>query len=107
MWRDGFDDPLESAVKNLLNKENVLDFLQNFIVFETAHEEITKKIAMQQQCEATNKIVKRVLRDEADRGLVWHTQGSGKTLTMLKCSRSPQAITQANIATEYLANFFL
>jgi len=94
MWRNGFDDPLEAAVKNFLTKENVLDFLQNFIVFETAHEEVTKKIAMQQQCEATNKIVERVIKDEADRGLVWHTQGSGKTLTMLytawKLKRQPE-----------------
>jgi len=94
-WRNGYADPLESAVKNLLKPETVLDFIQNFIVFETEGGEITKKIAMQQQVEATNRIINRVLR-EPDRktGLIWHTQGSGKTLTMLytawKLKRQPE-----------------
>jgi len=94
-WRNGYPDPLESAVKNLLKPETVLDFIQNFIVFETDGGEITKKIAMQQQVEATNRIVNRVLH-EPDRktGLIWHTQGSGKTLTMLytawKLKRQPE-----------------
>jgi type I restriction enzyme R subunit len=43
---------------------------------------------------AVERIVRRVEMDEADRGLVWHTQGSGKTLTMIvaahKLRRLPQ-----------------
>ena len=93
-WRDGFEDPLEATVKNLFQKQRFLDFIENFIIFETAHGEVTKKIAMQQQYEATNKIVERVLGGEEKKGLVWHTQGSGKTLTMLctawKLKRQPQ-----------------
>jgi type I restriction enzyme, R subunit len=82
-WRNGYEDPLESAARNLLTREKVLDFIQNFIIFETTNEEITKKIAMQQQIQATNELVKRVQLGEHKKGLVWHTQGSGKTLTML------------------------
>lgn len=93
-WRNGYYDPLESSVKNLLTKERVLDYIQNFIVFETAHGEITKKVAMQQQAEATNQIIQRVLHGEKKNGLIWHTQGSGKTLTMLftawKLKRQPE-----------------
>jgi len=93
-WRDGYEDPLEASVKNLFQRERVLDFIQNFIVFETFHTEITKKIAMQQQHEATNRIVHRVLHEEKKNGLIWHTQGSGKTLTMLftawKIKRQPE-----------------
>lgn len=93
-WRDEAGDPVEASVKGLLNRENVLDFIRNFIVFETAHEEVTKKIAMQQQVEGTNRIVDRVLKGDCNRGLIWHTQGSGKTLTMLytawKLKRQPK-----------------
>ncbi|NQT09336.1 HsdR family type I site-specific deoxyribonuclease, partial [Candidatus Bathyarchaeota archaeon] len=93
-WRDGYYDPLEASVKNLLTRERVLDYIQNFIVFETAHGEITKKVAMQQQAEATNKIIHRVLHEDKKNGLIWHTQGSGKTLTMLftawKLKRQPE-----------------
>ena len=95
-WKDGYDDPLEATVKNLFQRNRLLDFMRNFIIFETFHEEVTKKIAMQQQYEATNKIVDRALKrdEDRDRGLIWHTQGSGKTLTMLftawKLKRQPQ-----------------
>ena len=93
-WRNGYEDPLEASVKNLFQKERVLDFIKNFIVFETFQTEITKKIAMQQQFEATNRIIHRVLQEEKKNGLIWHTQGSGKTLTMLftawKLKRQPE-----------------
>jgi len=93
-WRNGYYDPLEASVKNLLTKERVLDYIQNFIVFETAHGEITKKVAMQQQAEATNHIIQRVHQGDKKNGLIWHTQGSGKTLTMLftawKLKRQPE-----------------
>lgn len=86
------DDPLEVPVKGLLRLKpcHVLDFLQHFVVFETKQGKATKKIARYQQFEAANDIVDRVLSlygkdvDAQERtGLVWHTQGSGKTLTMV------------------------
>jgi type I restriction enzyme R subunit len=93
-WKNSEGDPLEASVKGLFQRDRFLDLIQNFIVFETAHEQITKKIAMQQQYEAANKIIHRILNEPIDRGLIWHTQGSGKTLTMLytawKLKRQPQ-----------------
>ena len=69
---------------------HVLDFLQHFVVFETKKGKTIKKIARYQQFEAVNDIVDRTtgLDRQAghaqDRtGLIWHTQGSGKTLTMI------------------------
>jgi type I restriction enzyme R subunit len=76
-------DPVENPVKAIFRKEFFVDFITNFIVFEEDREKVRKKIAMWQQVSATNKIVKRVLQGEPKGGLVWHTQGSGKTLTML------------------------
>lgn len=60
-----------------------MDFISNFIVFEKEREKVTKKLAMYQQVQAATKIVDRVMEGEVKTGLVWHTQGSGKTLTML------------------------
>ena len=89
---DDPDDPLEVPVKGLLRLKpcHVLDFLQNFVVFETKKGKVTKKVARYQQFEAVNDIVDRTLSligkpvTEQDRsGLIWHTQGSGKSLTMV------------------------
>jgi type I restriction enzyme R subunit len=89
---DNQDDPLEAPVKGLLRLKpcHLLDFLQHFVVFETKKGKTTKKIARYQQFEAVNDIVDRTVSqigkpvDSQDRtGLIWHTQGSGKSLTMI------------------------
>ena len=86
------DDPLETPVKGLLRLKpaHVLDFLQHFVVFETKRGETRKKIARYHQFEAVNQLVDRTVAlvgkpvTAQDRtGLIWHTQGSGKTLTMV------------------------
>ncbi len=85
-WKEEFinenDEELELTLKALLSKKNLLDIISNFIVFEKEKEQKIKKIARYQQIRATNKIVERVRGKEKKRGLVWHTQGSGKSLTM-------------------------
>ncbi len=89
---DDPDDPLEVPVTGLLRLKpcHVLDFLQHFVVFETRKGKTTKKVARYQQFEAVNDIVDRTLSlvgkpvGAQDRtGLIWHTQGSGKSLTMV------------------------
>ena len=86
------DDPLEASVRGLLRLKpaHVLDFLQHFVVFETKKGATTKKIARYQQFEAVNELVNRTVTlaghpvGSQDRtGLIWHTQGSGKSLTMI------------------------
>ena len=77
-----FEDELDSTLYFLLQKEKLLDVVKNFIVFEKKKDGITKKIARYQQLYATNKIVERVSDGDKKKGLIWHTQGSGKTLTM-------------------------
>jgi type I restriction enzyme R subunit len=89
---DNPDDPLEAPVKGLLRLKpcHLLDFLAHFVVFETKKGTTIKKVARYQQFEAVSDIVDRVVSlvgkpaDAQDRtGLVWHTQGSGKSLTMI------------------------
>ena len=77
------DDPVRKAAMSLMRPSNVLDFLENFVVFETKRGQTTKKIARYQQFEAVNDIVDRVLEGKQKLGLIWHTQGSGKSLTMI------------------------
>jgi type I restriction enzyme R subunit len=78
---------LEVLLKGIFSKNRFLDLVNNFIVYETDGENITKKAAAYHQYFATNKAVestKEATSEEGDRraGVVWHTQGSGKSLTM-------------------------
>lgn len=73
---------LEMTLVALLSRERILDIVENFIVFEKEKETTIKKMARYQQLRAANKIVERVKDGEKKRGLIWHTQGSGKSLTM-------------------------
>ncbi len=79
---------LEVLIKGLFEKENFLDFLMHFILFQIDGEEIIKIVAAYHQVYATRKAVGRTheaSREEGDRkvGVVWHTQGSGKSLSMV------------------------
>lgn len=77
-----FEDEIDSTLHFLLEKNQLLDLIRNFIVFEKKKDGTTKKITRYQQFYATNKIVNRVKDGDSKKGLIWHTQGSGKTLTM-------------------------
>jgi type I restriction enzyme R subunit len=89
-WRDD-DNPEEGnlgfvrkTVESLLRPEVMLDILQNFTLFATdkKHRRI-KIICRYQQYETTNKIVARVVAGYPKKGLIWHFQGSGKSLLMV------------------------
>lgn len=78
---------LEVLLKGIFDKARLLDLISNFIVFETDGEKTIKKAAAYHQYFATNKAVESTIKatqEEGDRraGVVWHTQGSGKSLTM-------------------------
>jgi len=63
-----------------------LDMLQNFTLFETENKKTVKKIARYQQFRAVNKIIAHLKQGqsrEEKSGVIWHTQGSGKSLTMV------------------------
>lgn len=81
--RRNFNPFIDVQVFGLMNKVNFIDLITNFIVFETRDNLTIKKIARYQQFRAVNKIIDRVLSGKMKTGLIWHTQGSGKSLTML------------------------
>lgn len=89
---------LETLINGMLNKETLLDLVRHFIVFEKSKKEdvqtgiytisTVKKLAAYHQYYAVNKAVESTLRatgSGGDRkgGVVWHTQGSGKSLSMV------------------------
>jgi type I restriction enzyme, R subunit len=89
-WKDEQKGNLEAKVKAFCNPEHVLDVLKDYILFAEKDEELHKFILRQHQTTAVEKVVQRCLsapsNSEARRGLVWHTQGSGKTFTMIKAA---------------------
>jgi type I restriction enzyme R subunit len=90
-WRDpypravDFGNELHKGLWCLLEPSRLLDLLAHFIVFEREPEtgKVIKKICRYQQFRAVNKMVDRVVEGKHKRGLIWHTQGSGKSLTMV------------------------
>jgi type I restriction enzyme R subunit len=112
-WRDPWPkkdedfggDALTKGLYCLLEPSRLLDLLAHFIVFEKREERVIKKVCRYQQYRAVNKLVDRVVEGKHHKGLIWHTQGSGKSLTMvysalkLKTHRTIQsdALTSPNI----------
>ena len=83
-------------IAGLLNPPVLLDILRDFVVFEHERGRLVKKLPRYQQYRAVRHGIKRILEGrtpEERGGVVWHTQGSGKSLTMLwlatKLRRSP------------------
>ncbi|MEW6715719.1 MAG: type I restriction endonuclease [Nitrospirota bacterium] len=78
---------LEVLIKGIFEKQRFLDLLRYFIVFEVDGTDITKKMAGYHQFHAVNMAVECTLQATSSKGdkrvgVVWHTQGSGKSLTM-------------------------
>ena len=61
----------------------VLKVLQHVIIFQSRDDQLTKVVLRQHQTRAVEKVIERAHDPHKKRGLVWHTQGSGKTLTMI------------------------
>ena len=93
-WNDP-EDPdktvanrLEMMQRLMLNPETLLDIIQNFVEYESDGKKTIKKIAQQHQYLGVKAAVKRTLevypqKDDNKIGVIWHTTGSGKSLTMI------------------------
>jgi len=89
-WRDEENQQegelrhVRATVESMFRPEVVLDILQNFTIFATdkKHRRI-KIICRYQQYFTTNQIVERVVKGYPQKGLIWHFQGSGKSLLMV------------------------
>ncbi len=94
-WKHEDVGKLEAKVKSFCAIPQVLALLKYYIVFAEKDEELNKYILRQHQTTAVERVVHRALDPVRRRGLVWHTQGSGKTFTMIKAAellfKAPEA----------------
>ncbi|WP_331774138.1 type I restriction endonuclease subunit R [Sulfurospirillum sp. 1612] len=89
---------VETMITGMLNPVTLLDLIRNFIVYEKSTKEdsktgittieTVKKLAAYHQYYAVNKAVERTIKASSEHGdkkggVVWHTQGSGKSLSMV------------------------
>ena len=81
--RHSIDYGLERLSKSLFDPAHLLRILRDYIIFYRADDQTHKFVLRPHQMRAVERIVRRVATGDADTGLVWHTQGSGKTLTMI------------------------
>ena len=82
-WRFEKPTTYEQKVKTFFDRDRLLKVLQQFIVFQSRDDQLTKIVLHQHQTRAVEKTIARIHDPTKRRGLVWHTQGSGKTLTMI------------------------
>ena len=82
-WK--IDEPTnyEQKVKTFFDRDRFLKVLQQSIIFQSKDDQLTKIVLRQHQTRAVEKVIERIHDPNKRRGLVWHTQGSGKTLTMI------------------------
>ena len=79
---------MEVLIRGMFEKRRFLDIILHFVVYETTQKETIKKIAAYHQYQAVNNALTHTFQatgQNGDRrcGVVWHTQGSGKSLTMV------------------------
>lgn len=108
-WRDpwpkletDFPNTLAKGLWCLLEPSRMLDLIAHYVVFETTETGTIKKICRYQQFRAVNRIVERVIEGKHRQGLIWHTQGSGKSLTMVFAALKLK--THRTIQSERLTN---
>lgn len=71
-------------LKDLLSPARLLDIIRNFSLFTSNNKKQRIKVIPRfQQYEGANKIVQRVIEGKIKKGLIWHFQGSGKSLLMV------------------------
>jgi type I restriction enzyme R subunit len=94
-WKHEQVGQLEAKAKSFFEIPRLLHLLKDYILFAEKDEELQKFILQQHQTVAVEKAIQRAHDPVKRRGLVWHTQGSGKTFTMLKTAellfKAPQS----------------
>lgn len=86
---------LEILIKGLFRKEHITEFINDFVFYDKTDEGYVKKIAGYHQFYAVKKAIERTKKcvlegktpEERRIGVIWHTQGSGKSITMLFYAR--------------------
>lgn len=86
-WRDEQAGDFETLCKSFIDKQRLLRVLTDFILFVRKDGELTKAVLRPHQMRAVNRCLERAKDSKKRRGLIWHTQGSGKTYTMITVAK--------------------
>lgn len=86
-WKQTPDETYRFAVQSFFERTDFLRTLQHWILFYVEDNETKKSVLRQHQRRAVDAVIERCADPSKDRGLVWHTQGSGKTFTLLTAAR--------------------
>ncbi len=86
-WKDEQAGDFETLVKTFISPGRVLEILANHILFVRRDGELSKVILRPHQMRAVRKVIERAKDKQKRRGLIWHTQGSGKTYTMITAAK--------------------
>jgi len=86
-WRDEQAGDFETLVKTFVEPHRILRMLTEFILFVRTDGELSKAVLRPHQMRAAERVVRRARDADRRRGLVWHTQGSGKTYTMITVAK--------------------
>lgn len=86
-WKYTEDETYQNAVQAFFEPHSFLRTLKDWILFYVEDGETRKSVLREHQRKAVDKIVSRCADPTKNRGLIWHTQGSGKTFTLLTAAR--------------------
>ena len=103
-WKDIYPQNLdpnlssqEKLIQGSLMKEHLLDLIRNFVLFQETEKGRIKIVGRYHQFRVVNKIIARLLNiknPEERSGIVWHTQGSGKSISMVFLIRKIRKIDE-------------
>jgi type I restriction enzyme R subunit len=86
-WRDEEAGNYEKKVKRFFDRRRFLTMLKEWILFYYKEDELRKTVLRQHQTRAVERILDRCADKAKSTGLIWHTQGAGKTFTMITAAR--------------------
>ena len=86
-WKQAPEETYRFAVQAFFERTDFMRTLQHWILFYVQDSETRKSVLRQHQQRAIDAIIERSADPTKTRGLVWHTQGSGKTFTLLTAAR--------------------
>lgn len=86
-WKAEHSESYREAVQSFFDRSTFLVMLREWVLFYVKDDELQKTVLRQHQTRAVAKVVARCADADKRRGLVWHTQGSGKTFTLLTAAR--------------------
>lgn len=102
---EGTFTKVQHSVESMTRKEVILDLFRYFTLFSTdKHNRKIKIVCRYQQYEGANLIVSRVKAGYPKKGLIWHFQGSGKSLLMVFAAQKLRMMKELNAPTVIIVN---